>query len=129
MRRYRFAIQPGWVLLHLLTVALVVTMSLLGRWQLDVAENHDFNIRNAGYALQWWAFSAFALVMWFKIMRDRVRHDGELPEVPGATAPATSKEPVAYRRYVAPTSAPAEDDTLAAYNDYLARLNAPDGSP
>ncbi len=127
MRRYRFAFGPGWVLLHVVTVALVVTMSLLGRWQLVVAESHGFNIRNFGYALQWWAFSLFTLVMWARIMRDRARHDGELPEVPGATAPPTVEEPVAYRRYVAPKPAPVEDETLAAYNDYLARLNAQNG--
>ena len=42
-----------------ITVALVVTMVLLGRWQLTVSEHKHFGLQNFGYALQWWAFSAF----------------------------------------------------------------------
>ncbi|SHH30622.1 hypothetical protein SAMN05443575_3670 [Jatrophihabitans endophyticus] len=129
MRRYAFAVRPGWLFLHLVTIALAVTMILLGRWQLTVSEHQHFNIRNFGYALQWWAFTAFTLIMWFKVVRDRVRQGEAVADVPGATAPPTVAESVAYRRYVAPEPPPVEDDTLAAYNDYLARLDGQDGRP
>jgi hypothetical protein len=138
-RRLREARSPGWVTLHLVTLALVVTMVLLGRWQLDVSNSKHFSLQNFGYALQWWAFSAFALVMWVRIVRD-----GGLVPNPGAGTPPESGTPqevaaagdaaseppaVEYRRYVMPSSAdaaPAADSTLGAYNDYLASLAADD---
>ena len=64
LRRLRFALSPGWLVLHLITLALIVTMVLLGRWQLDVSNAKHFNLQNFGYALQWWAFSVFVLAMW-----------------------------------------------------------------
>ncbi len=130
LRRYRFAVRPGWLALHVLTVALIVTMVLLGRWQLDVSESKHFNIRNFGYALQWWAFSTFVAIMWARIMRDQARHS-EDAATDSQPQPATiNDEPVTYRRYVMPqlssTPEPGMDETQAAYNDYLARLAAED---
>lgn len=34
-----------------------------------------FKWRNAAYALQWWAFAAFALYMWWRIVRDEGREE------------------------------------------------------
>ncbi len=51
LRRLRNALSPGWLVLHLITVALVVAMVLLGRWQLHVSEAKHFSIQNFGYAL------------------------------------------------------------------------------
>ena len=34
-----------------------------------------FKWRNAAYALQWWAFAAFALYMWWRIVRDEGRQE------------------------------------------------------
>jgi DNA-binding transcriptional regulator of glucitol operon len=126
-RRLRFALSPGWLALHLVTTALVVTMVLLGRWQLDVSNSKHFNLQNFGYALQWWAFSAFMLGMWVRILLDTRRRTGAAS--PDATdASERTPAPVAYRRYVMPqsSSAPAipVDSEHAAYNDYLARLDA-----
>jgi DNA-binding transcriptional regulator of glucitol operon len=76
-RRIRFALTPGWLALHLLCLALVVTMVLLGRWQLDVSNSKHFSLQNFGYALQWWAFSGFVIVMWVRLLRDaRRQRDG-----------------------------------------------------
>lgn len=130
MRRYRFALRPGWIVLHLLCLALIVTMVLLGRWQLIVSDEKHFSLQNFGYALQWWAFSCFVAFLWVRLMRDRLRRaDGQPDEPPPAAAP---EAPVAYRRYVMPSvqSQPAvsTDPALAAYNDYLARLAARDAS-
>jgi DNA-binding transcriptional regulator of glucitol operon len=133
LRRYRFAASPRWVGGHVIVLALAVTMVLLGRWQLDVSNAKHFDLQNFGYALQWWAFTAFGLVMWAKILRDAARrHAGEeaSPDETRARAVAAARarrvEPVPYRRYLMPQSrdaiAPAGDSTLAAYNDYLSRL-------
>ncbi len=115
-------------MLHAFTIAAVTTMVLLGRWQLHVSETKHFNIQNFGYALQWWLFSAFALFFWSRLLRDAARRGGVLAVPPREAAPA-QPEPVAYRRYVMPThQAHSTDPVHAAYNDYLAALNAKDAA-
>jgi DNA-binding transcriptional regulator of glucitol operon len=130
----RVFLTPRWLALHVVALALAVTMVLLGRWQLDVSNAKHFNLQNFGYALQWWAFSAFALVMWARIIRDHGRRGtrtpatSEPPGWPGAEPGPNAEPPVAYRRYVMPESASAPaiatDPEHAAYNDYLAQLAA-----
>ena len=122
VRRYRFVLRPGWLLLHAFTVAAVITMILLGRWQLHVSERKHFDIQNFGYTIQWWLFASFAAFFWWRIVRDAAQRRE------GTAAPAEPEDvpdqPVAYRRYVMPSaSGPSEDPELRAYNDYLARLN------
>jgi hypothetical protein len=142
LRKYAFALRPGWLLLHVLTVAAVVTMILLGRWQLHVSESKHFSLQNFGYSIQWWLFSAFALFFWWRILRDHARHldarnfdarhlDARNLDPAGAapvTPPESADEPeadVPYRRYVMPQTSDANDDPeIKRYNDYLARLNA-----
>ncbi|MDP9093245.1 MAG: hypothetical protein M3N95_09975 [Actinomycetota bacterium] len=149
LSRLRFAVSPGWLVGHLVSLALIVTMVLLGRWQLDVSNSKHFSVQNFGYALQWWAFSTFVAVMWARVLRDRMR--APLPDQIGAgtgpgsvvknaeaNAEATGpvEQPVAYRRYIMPSALdmpaldiPAvdarhaeRDSERALYNDYLARL-------
>ncbi len=146
---------PRWILLHVFVGAIVVTMVLLGRWQLDVSNTKHFNLQNFGYALQWWAFSAFALFLWWRIVRDvrrpRTRPSGESrvmlapgqgqvagqPFVGPADLVAWTDDPehapVLYRGYVAPQSAtsPAHsegDMYHASYNDYLWQLAMADAA-
>jgi DNA-binding transcriptional regulator of glucitol operon len=127
LRRLRFALRPGWLALHVLCVALIVTMVLLGRWQLRVSESKQFSLQNFGYAIQWWAFSIFVLVMWARVLRDTVRRNAQLAAPAEPEAERAADEPVAYRRYVIPTAPQAPVDAEhAAYNDYLARLAAKD---
>ena len=119
---YRFAWHPRWIAGHVLVLAAAVTMVFLGHWQLTVSEHKGFSLQNFGYALQWWAFSLFSLVIWARIIRDRGRGRPASPEPP--PAPVVD-EPVAYRRYVMPT-VPALDEAdpeLARYNAYLASLS------
>lgn len=132
-RKYYFALRPGWLVLHLFTIAAVVTMVLLGRWQLHVSESKHFNIQNFGYTIQWWLFSAFAVFFWWRIVRDAAQRRSQA--VAEATNPtpaepaAADDAPVAYRRYVMPTTPqPSDDPQLAAYNDYLADLAAQDAA-
>jgi DNA-binding transcriptional regulator of glucitol operon len=120
-------VRPAWIVLHVLTVVLVVTMILLGRWQLDVSNAKHFSLQNFGYAIQWWVFSVFALVFWRRIVRDGARRRAIASGPTPAEPAASPTEPVAYRRYVMPTAPqPTDDPMLAAYNDYLAGLAAKD---
>jgi DNA-binding transcriptional regulator of glucitol operon len=122
VRRYRFVLRPGWLLLHVLTLAAVITMIFLGRWQLHVSESKHFDIQNFGYTIQWWLFAAFTVFFWWRILRDAARRREE-PVTPAEPADVP-ETPVAYRRYVMPAAAqPTDDPELRAYNDYLARLN------
>jgi DNA-binding transcriptional regulator of glucitol operon len=128
-RKFSFALRPGWLVLHLFTIAAVVTMILLGRWQLHVSESKHFNIQNFGYTIQWWLFSAFALFFWWRIVRDAAQRRIEAANPTPAEPAATDDTPVAYRRYVMPTASQVSDDPqLAAYNDYLAGLAAKDAA-
>jgi hypothetical protein len=149
----------GWIGLHVLTLSAAVGMILLGRWQLDVSNSKHFDAQNFSYALQWWAFAAFALAVWGKAIRDTLRNrqpqassGGELvlasrPEQPGTgvaySGPAEllgrgqpGQAPVVYRGYVMRQSStsPARTDgdpLRSEYNDYLWQLALADsaGSP
>ena len=124
-RSYRFAWHPVWLAGHVLVLAASVTMVLLGHWQLTVSEHKGFSLQNFGYALQWWAFSVAAVFLWVRIIRDRadpVRAETTRSQrTPPTPLPS---EPVAYRRYVMPTSDDTDDDPeLARYNQYLRSLD------
>jgi DNA-binding transcriptional regulator of glucitol operon len=123
---YRFAAHPRWVAGHLLVLAAVVTMVLLGRWQLLVSDRKHFSLQNFGYALQWWAFALFALLFWAKIVRDQSRHRAATgsPASQPAKPPVEVEPPATYRRYVKPAAEPVTDPEIARYNAYLAELAA-----
>lgn len=141
MRRVSFLLRPRWVALHVAVIAATVTMVLLGRWQWHVAHVHHGSVQNYSYAFQWWAFCAFTLFMWGRVMRDARRRRAEQAaegiagpaDAAGPAADATGRtpaeparaepQPVAYRRYVMPRTRPEQPDPeLAAYNAYLAEL-------
>lgn len=134
MRRVVFLLAPRWLALHIAVAAAGITMVLLGRWQWRVAHVHHGSVQNYAYAFQWWAFTAFAVVMWLRVMRDGVRRRADLARDAsvGATGVAVAEpaahpaQPVAYRRYVMPTSSSVrpqvDDPELNAYNAYLAEL-------
>jgi DNA-binding transcriptional regulator of glucitol operon len=127
LRRFSFALRPGWMLFHLFVVAATVTMVLLGRWQLRVSDDKHFSIQNFGYAIQWWIFSGFALFIWWRVLRDAYRRrGGDAMDATTAEPEPRAGEPVAYRRYVMPTASQTDDPVLSAYNDYLAKLAAKD---
>ena len=124
---YRFAAKPKWLAGHVLVLALCVTMVLLGHWQLTVSEHKGFSLQNFGYALQWWAFTAFALGFWTKIVHDHATSKKAKKSAPSHAADPEPEppEPITYRRYVPPErrAVTAEDDPeVARYNAYLASL-------
>jgi hypothetical protein len=116
-RSYKFVGQPRWLLGHLVVLAAVITMILLGRWQLEVSNRRHFDLQNSAYSVQWWAFALFALFFWGRIIRDHARR------VAGEPEPQAPVQPITYVGYVRPAVEPDRGDTEnVAYNDYLARL-------
>lgn len=115
-------LHPKWLPLHLFTVAACVAMVLLGRWQWRVAHQHHGDIRYYAYAFQWWAFAAFALVMWGRIVLDYLRRPAAELDPEPASKP---RESTGYLAYRPPTEAEPDDDPeRARFNAYLAELNA-----
>ncbi|MGE5830772.1 MAG: hypothetical protein ACM30G_20750 [Micromonosporaceae bacterium] len=104
---------PRWVLVHVAVLVIVVAFLRLGWWQVQRAAAG--NLLSYGYAVQWPVFAGFVVFVWIKEMRDtrRPATDTSKPAPPGRPTPRTG---------------PAYDDTddadLAAYNRYLAWLNA-----
>ena len=68
-------LQPKWLLLHLVTLAVCGGMIWLGYWQWRAAVRRNDDLRNYAYALQWWAFVGFTVLMWFRIVHDHLRPD------------------------------------------------------
>lgn len=107
----RRLLTPRWLLGLVLSLAGAAGMIRLGYWQLGRGEENN-SIQNYSYAVEWVLFAAFTVFCFVKLLRD----DGEQPEdadVPTSVVlppPALAPEP--------------DDDELAAYNAYLARLNA-----
>ncbi|MEO6502609.1 MAG: hypothetical protein ABIQ09_11930 [Jatrophihabitantaceae bacterium] len=68
-------LQPKWLLLHVITLAVCGAMIWLGHWQWRAAIRRGDDLRNYAYALQWWAFVGFTMLMWFRIVHDHLRPD------------------------------------------------------
>jgi DNA-binding transcriptional regulator of glucitol operon len=121
-------LSPKWLLLHLVTLALCGVMIWLGHWQWRAAIRHHGDLRNYAYALQWWAFVGFTVLMWFRVVTDHLR-PGEAAEAPeGGTA---GQPPAPTSRYLGYTPAPSSpavetDPERRRLNAYLAQLSAAD---
>jgi DNA-binding transcriptional regulator of glucitol operon len=114
-------LRPKWVLLHVVTIALCCGMIWLGNWQWQAAIRHHGEIRNYAYAFQWWAFTGFTVLMWFRIVRDYLQQG--TPDEPRPVEPTTPR----YVGYKPPSRTPVEDDPeRIRFNAYLAKLNEPD---
>ena len=117
-------LRPGWLLLHAVTLAVCAAMIWLGHWQWQVAIRHHGDLRNYAYALQWWAFVGFTVLMWYRVVRDHLRPAEDAgPEPPPAAARGS--------RYVGYTQAPSSpavetDPERRRLNAYLAQLSAAD---
>ena len=114
-----------WLGKHVLMVVLVLVFLRLGLWQWHRAESNGGSAQNFGYALEWPTFALVVVVVWARFVLTELR--GTAPQ------PKKRREPVV--RVGLPTQSPvAEDDgqddpELAAYNEYLAWLNAREGRP
>lgn len=100
-----------WLLGLLLTLAAVAVMIRLGQWQLGRGQDRN-SMQNYAYAIEWVLFAAFTVFCFYKLARDADREVDDSDPVPADLVlppPAPQIEP--------------EDEELAAYNAYLARLN------
>jgi DNA-binding transcriptional regulator of glucitol operon len=117
-------LRPKWLLLHAITLAVCAAMIWLGHWQWRAAIRHHGDLRNYAYALQWWAFVGFTLLMWLRVVSDHLRPAVDAgSDKPPAAAPAS--------RYVGYTQAPSSpavetDPERRRLNAYLAQLSAAD---
>ncbi len=113
----RRLLAPRWLAGHALVVLLFILFCRLGWWQWERAAATG-RIQNLIYALQWPSFAIFGVVMWGKTLHD------ELTGSSAGRRRAYAERPPA-RAYAVPSGEP-EDEELAAYNRYLAWLNARD---
>lgn len=118
MRRF---FTPAWLGLHALAITLFSAFLGFGWWQLERAQ--EGNNRSWGYVFEWPLFSIFVIVMWIKMIRDELSDDEESEEE-RTTAPV---RPLSEAELIQQHEA--EDEDLAAYNRYLARLNAESPRP
>jgi len=108
-------LTPRWLLWHVVTVAAVVAMVVLGRWQLHRGEQ-THSVQNYGYAAQWWCFAAAAGWFWTRTLRDAGQ---------GSARTAPVRVPVAAPTAPAALHLSAEDEAdeeVMAYNAMLRRL-------
>jgi hypothetical protein len=124
---WRFLIAPRWLGWHALMVVSFWGMLWLGDWQFHRALSG--NGLSWAYTFEWPLFSGFAVVFWAKTIRDEFRiRSGKIPDPRAARAdPRVSALPAGLGTEQADQpadDAEDEDEELAKYNAYLARLNA-----
>jgi hypothetical protein len=119
---WRFLITPRWLGWHLAMVVAVAGMLALGYWQLRRAE--EGNALSWAYTFEWPIFAVFAVVFWAKTIRDEFSPPDadEAPDRAELAVGATRAARPAGQDYQEPAEGESEDEDLAAYNAYLARL-------
>lgn len=115
--------------MHALAVVLAATCLVLGWWQWR--RGQAGNARSFAYALEWPAFAIFVLFMWGRMIYDELRPATRRVDRRGSSAEAAAEPAASARGPEAPARAgsadpvdPEEAAELAAYNRYLAELNA-----
>ncbi|WP_067496935.1 hypothetical protein [Actinoplanes sp. TFC3] len=125
---------PAWIARHVLALALIAGFLALGWWQFSRATGG--NSLSWGYTFEWPVFALFVAFLWFReVQQERQASrgvatqpdgDSDVPAAATEDAPLTVRRPV---RVPVKSATPAGDDPdLAAYNDYLAWLNAHPGA-
>ena len=120
---WRFLIRPRWLGWHLAMVVSVAGMLALGYWQLRRAE--EGNALSWAYTFEWPIFAVFAVVFWAKTIRDEFSppETDTPPDGTEVALGAGSAGSAGRDGQEADQAEPEpEDEDLAAYNAYLARL-------
>ncbi len=117
-------LSPKWLLLHVVTIAVCCAMIWLGQWQWRAAIRHHGELRNYAYALQWWAFVGFTVLMWFRVLADYLRAGEDSDVERSRPAPPVTR----YVGYTLPPSSPQveTDPERLRVNAYLAQLHTAD---
>jgi hypothetical protein len=118
--QWRFLIAPKWLGWHAFVILSVLVMLWLGSWQLHRAESG--NSLSWAYTFEWPLFAIFAVVFWFKTIRDEVRPPAQRSDaftLPGGIPAPPPAAPGAAGDGEEPAK---DDEELAPYNAYLARL-------
>ena len=118
--RWLFLVTPRWLGWHVFVVLAGWGMLWLGDWQFHRAESG--NALSWAYTFEWPLFAVFGVVFWMKTIFDEFHPAGsdeaEQIELPGGASPALRAS-----RAAGGEDGDEQDPELAAYNDYLARLN------
>jgi hypothetical protein len=128
--RWFFLITPKWLGWHAFAVVATIGMLWLGDWQFHRAESG--NALSWAYTFEWPLFAIFGVVFWAKTIRDEFKlpasggqSDAGSVEVPANGSTATGKQlGLPGGRAERDGGEEPEDPELAAYNAYLAQLNA-----
>ena len=120
--RWRFLITPKWLGWHVFVIFAVLGMLWLGDWQLHRAESG--NALSWAYTFEWPLFAIFAVFFWAKTIRDEVSPPAEAEPADAVGLPGgIPVPPPGGPRPAGDAGGTDEDDQeLAAYNAYLARL-------
>jgi len=120
---WRFLFRPKWLGWHALMVLCVLGMLALGDWQFRRAESG--NSLSWAYTFEWPIFAIFVIVFWAKTIKDEFRPPAQAEGLDAVALPAGHDgEAVAGAGDAAVTGAAEDEDDeeLAEYNAYLARL-------
>lgn len=140
----RRLLTPRWLAFTALMFVAAAVAVFLAWWQLQRYEGSGGSFQNLGYTLQWPVFGAFAIYLWWRLLRDASKPEqAEQPEQADepdaveartdAATPAAEPVPTVARaeqeNAVAARIAAdeAEDPELAAYNRYLTGLSERSG--
>ena len=120
--RWRFLISPKWLGWHVFVILSVLGMLWLGDWQLRRAESG--NALSWAYTFEWPLFAIFAVVFWVKTIRDEVHPPAQAEAKDAVALPGgiPAPTPGSLRAHGGDEEPGEDDEELAAYNAYLARL-------
>ena len=119
--RWRFLITPRWLGWTAFVIAATIGMLWLGDWQLHRALAG--NALSWAYTFEWPLFAIFAVVFWAKTIRDEVHPPAEAGPADAVGLPGGIPVPPPGGARPPGSAGEGEDDEeLAAYNAYLARL-------
>jgi hypothetical protein len=122
--RWRFLFRPKWLGWHALMVLTVLGMLALGEWQFNRAESG--NSLSWAYTFEWPIFALFVIVFWAKTIKDEFRPPAQAESLDDVALPAgrvAASLPTGDAG-AAGVAEDEDDEELADYNAYLARLTA-----